>query len=117
MIVTIDGPSGTGKSTVARRVAKELHFVFFDTGAMFRTLAWGILLSRTHHANEEEVIAFLKNHPIVVRKVGEELRYFLGQTDATDHLRSPEVSQLASKISTIQYVRQVLKETQQKEAI
>jgi cytidylate kinase len=48
MIVTIDGPSGTGKSTVARLLACKLGFSFFDTGAMYRALAWWILQTFKH---------------------------------------------------------------------
>lgn len=46
MIIAIDGPSGTGKSTVARAVARRLGFIFFDTGAMYRSVAWKILHDR-----------------------------------------------------------------------
>ena len=55
MIITIDGPSGTGKSTVAREVAKRLGFTFFDTGAMYRSVAWQILHEGVDPADQKQV--------------------------------------------------------------
>ena len=55
MIITIDGPSGTGKSTVAKSVAEKLHFSYFDTGAMYRAISWFILQKGTSLADQEAI--------------------------------------------------------------
>src|SRR5689334_19479806 len=74
MIVTIDGPSGTGKSTVARLVAKELQFLFVDTGGMFRSIAYGLLFHRVDIADTKALTSFLKDHPVTIKNG----RFFLG---------------------------------------
>jgi CMP/dCMP kinase len=108
MIVTIDGPSGTGKSTVAKRVAEKLGFTYCDTGAMFRAIAYGILKAKIDHTNHEKVKEFLVHNGVKVVLVGKKMHYFLGEADVTEHLRSLEVTEMSSKIATIQAVREKL---------
>ena len=57
--IAIDGPAGAGKSTIARRAAKELSFIYVDTGAMYRTIALGLLRRGTDIGNEQELLAAL----------------------------------------------------------
>ena len=68
MIITIDGPSGTGKSTVAKKVAKKLGVIYYDTGAMFRGVAWALLERGIPLSDEEKVEAFLKIFSFDIRK-------------------------------------------------
>lgn len=112
MIITIDGPSGTGKSTVAKRVAAALGFTYCDTGAMFRTIAYGIFSSKVDPLQEDSVKEFLKNNAIEVKLVSGKMHFFLKGIDVTEHLRSREVTEIASKIATIRAVRERLKELQ-----
>lgn len=106
MIIAIDGPSGTGKSTVAKEVARRLGYTFFDTGAMYRSIAW---LARQRNASylEEEIAPILKEFDFEIRseKNGDK-RYFVNGEDVSESIRTSEISLAASKISTMALVRQ-----------
>jgi CMP/dCMP kinase len=114
MLITIDGPSGTGKSTVARRVAQMLAATFVDTGAMFRSLAAALLLKEIPLDNSTAVCHFLQNHPLKIVREDTIFRYLVGDLDVTDHIRRRDVTDFASKISTMKEVRDLLKELQRK---
>lgn len=108
MIITIDGPAGTGKTTVAHTLAKEIGFTYFDTGAMYRALTYGILSQGIDLSNKEALQHFLDTNPIrIERRLGEK-RYFLGQEDVTSKIRSEEVTGLVSKVSSYGTVRDKL---------
>jgi len=107
MIITIDGPAGTGKSTVAKLVAKDLGFLYVDTGALFRSLAYGIRLLRIDYEHDATLADFLENHPLSINSNGSQ--FFLGDIDTTPFIRDPEVSQFASKIAVMKRVRETIK--------
>ncbi len=88
MIVTIDGPAGAGKSTVAKRLANALGFEYLNTGAMYRGLAW-FGLQQGVDWNDSEAVGRLGD-VMELRIVG--LRTFWGETDITDAVRTPEVT-------------------------
>ena len=108
IIIAIDGPSGVGKSTIARKLAAELSCLYVDTGAMFRCLAlsWGKQgcpesdLS-LHELSENTKIDF-KDENI-----------FCDEIDVTDQIRSEKISSLASRISLFPSIREVMKKKQQ----
>lgn len=105
MIVTIDGPAGSGKSTTARGVADHLGYVYLDTGAMYRTVALGFLradVSPTPDAARD----LLPSLKVDVQYRADTMRVFLDEEDVTDHIRSPEVSAVVSDISTLKPVRE-----------
>jgi len=109
MIIAIDGPAGTGKSTVAKGVAKKLGFTYFDTGAMYRTAAWwlnqqGIPLD-DQEALAREIPRFV--YDIQTQSDGSK-RYFAGEVDVTKEIRMPEISSLASKIAVYPEIRTAL---------
>lgn len=108
MIVTIDGPSGTGKTTVARNVAKQLHFVYFDTGAMYRAFTW-LTMQRGIDINDSEAIQkCLEEFDYkIVDKQGQK-HYFLGAVDVTDAIRSSAVTKAVSAVSALKQVRTFL---------
>ena len=108
MIVTIDGPSGTGKSTVAKRVAKSLGFTYVDTGAMFRAMAAGLILNGIDPSNHALFTKYIQENSLVLKKEHDITRYYFGKLDVTDHLRSLDVTELSSKISTLKEVRDKL---------
>lgn len=109
MIITIDGPSGTGKSTVAKAVAKRLGFTFFDTGAMYRSVAWKVLHEKIDPANEREVEGSLADFQYEIRlDENLERRYFVGGTDVSDSIREPRISSVASRIAAYSGVRKAL---------
>src|SRR3546814_361767 len=105
MIIAIDGPSGTGKSTVARAVAAELGFAFFDTGAMYRSVAWWVDQEKIDPQNEAEIARRLPEFRFEIRSKGKNERiYFVNDQDITTEIRSHSISSLASKVSTFRAV-------------
>jgi cytidylate kinase len=109
MIITIDGASGTGKSTIARGVAQHLGFAFFDTGAMYRSVAWKILQEGIDPSDRNRVTEMLPHfqYQIKADSKGERL-YFVGDVDVTLEIRSQEISSLASEVAVYPEVRQAL---------
>jgi len=112
MIITIDGPSGTGKSTVAKKIADKLHFTYLDTGAMFRSYAYGILNKRINPLNKNEVVTFIHHTSLHIRGDTTKKQFFLDDLEVTPYLREQDVADAASKISTYAEVRDVLKQLQ-----
>ncbi len=106
MIITIDGTSGTGKTTVARRVADCLHLVYYDTGAMYRAVALALLRKKIELNNESELNQFFENFTFEIRGDGGAKRYFIYNEEVTREIRSLEVTQVASKIAAMRKVRE-----------
>lgn len=107
MIITIDGPSGTGKSTVARGVAKKLGFTFFDTGAMYRSFAWLVLKERIDPSDEEKIITLLPQFQYEIRTMKDGGRhYFVQELDVTAEIRSQAISMASSQIAVYPLVRE-----------
>ncbi len=103
MIITIDGPAGAGKSTVARRLAARLGIEFLDTGAGYRAVAL-FLLQRQHDAAlPDEALAALLPH---IRFEFRDPAYFLNGEEVTLALRQPEVSEMASRLAERGLVRE-----------
>jgi cytidylate kinase len=114
MIITIDGPVATGKSTIARKLAEALGYIYFDTGAMYRSLTYGILKHRINIENVEELEHFLKSFDLDIKMhKGEEKSYCYEGEDITLKIRTPEVTEMVSKISAIPSVRKKLVALQQ----
>lgn len=108
MIITIDGPSGTGKSTVARQLAERLHFVYFDTGAMYRAFTWFVL---EHHVDLDDkagIQKLLENFDFSISEKRGEKHYFVGQHDVTLVIRSRLVTAQVSAVSALREVRTYL---------
>lgn len=112
MIITIDGPAGTGKTTVARMLAEELGFTYFDTGAMYRAITYGIISKKINLDDQAAVEAFLEANPVTIRRHLGEKSFYLGDENVTNKIRSPEVTSLVSKVSAIKAVRDKLVATQ-----
>lgn len=109
MIITIDGPVATGKSTIARGLADELGYIYFDTGAMYRALTYGIIKHKINPDNPEELANFLKTFDVDIKMHrGEDQIYSVEGEDVSLKIRTPEVTNLVSKISAIPMVRQKL---------
>lgn len=104
MIVTIDGPAGSGKSTTARRAASRLGYVYLDTGAMYRAVALAFLRAGAE-ATSEGATAVLPSTDIDVRYEADGMHVFLNGQDVTDDLRTAEVGGIVSQISTLAPVR------------
>ncbi|MBI2743840.1 MAG: (d)CMP kinase [Chlamydiales bacterium] len=108
VIVTIDGPAGTGKSTVARRVADSLHFSYFDTGAMYRAVTWKILQEGIDLKETSALEKLLEELSFRIVEEKGSKRYFVGDTDVTEEIRTPEITSRVSEISALLCVRSAL---------
>ncbi len=115
MIVAIDGPSGTGKSTVAKSVAARLGFTFFDTGAMYRSFAYWILKNGVPSTHPEEVSKWISSFQFSITKNQEaERAYLVNGIDVTQEIRSPEISSISSQIATYPEVRKAMVKMQRR---
>ena len=114
MIITIDGPSGVGKSTVSKSVARKLGFTYLDTGAMYRAVALQVKRESVDPGDEKKLKSLLDNTEIrLVRNNNGELVILLNNEDVTGLIRTPEVSKLSSDVATKRAVRVKLVELQQ----
>jgi CMP/dCMP kinase len=121
LTIAIDGPAGSGKSSVARRVSAVLGYLYLDSGAMYRALALKALRQGVSVDNEgalEKLAAGthmeLKPPTPEQEKAGSKNRVFLDGEEVTDAIRTPEVAQAASRLATIAGVRRVLVAEQQR---
>ena len=110
MIVTIDGPAGAGKSTVAKLLAKRLGYQYLDTGAMYRAVAWALYDKQL----ELDDLAAVQRALAEIQLSMKDGRVLVNQKDVTDQLREPVVSQNASRVATHGAVREKLVELQRK---
>jgi CMP/dCMP kinase len=108
LIIAIDGPVGSGKSTVARLVAELLGYVYLDSGAMYRGVAWKALREHVPLNSEEGLAALARATRIDLLSSDGGFRVLVDGTDVTDQIRSAEVAQGASKVAVIAGVRAVL---------
>lgn len=110
--IAIDGPAGAGKSTIARRVAKELSFIYVDTGAMYRAMAVYLIQNQVDGADTEKVAAVCKNADISIEYEDGQQIVLLNGKNVNAHLRSEEVGNMASLSSANPAVRSHLLELQ-----
>lgn len=108
LIIAIDGPVGSGKSTVARRVAELLGYVYVDTGAMYRALALKAQRNSISLDAEDRLAQMAGETHIDLRSEGGGQNILLDGEDVSAAIRSPEVAQASSKIAVIPGVRRVL---------
>lgn len=113
MIIALDGPSGTGKSTVAKELAKRLGFTFFDTGSMYRCVAWKLLDEQIDPSDELQVSALMACFSYEIRG-DKERRYFVNGQDVTDLIRTQTISAVSSQIAVYPEVRKALVQIQRK---
>jgi len=115
MIIAIDGPSGTGKSTVAKEVARRLGFVYFDTGAMYRAFAWKSLQEQIAPTDEEGLRRLIEHFQFDIQtdRSGEK-HYLVNDVDVTHKIRVQEISNLSSQISIYPFVRQAMVKIQRR---
>ncbi|MEE9145606.1 MAG: (d)CMP kinase [Candidatus Binatia bacterium] len=112
LIIAIDGPAGAGKSTVAKRLAMELGYTYMDTGAMYRAFAWKVKKEETDLGNEKELKKALEETRIELMEQNSHLRVLIDGVDVTVQIRTPEISQMASKVSALKMVREKMVEFQ-----
>ncbi|MBQ3072125.1 MAG: (d)CMP kinase [Oscillospiraceae bacterium] len=111
--VAIDGPAGSGKSTIAKRLAKELGYVYVDTGAIYRTVGYYIWICGIGGRDGDGVRRLLDDVNVRIEYPGDGLQHmFLNGRDITEDIRTPEISSYASQVSAHKCVRDFLLDTQ-----
>lgn len=111
--IAIDGPSGAGKSTVSKAVAKALGYIYIDTGAMYRTLAYkAVSMGIDISSQVSDVEKMLADTVLDIRHAEDGQHMFADGADVTSYIRTPEVSMGASAISAIPFVRSWLLDMQ-----
>lgn len=113
MIVAIDGPAGSGKSTTAKRVADAMGWLYLDTGAMYRTIGLAFL-DRNAPFTTEAAEGLLDGLDLDLRMGTNGLRACLDGVDVTERIRTPEASEAASRVSTFPAVRERLVDEQRR---
>ena len=108
MIVAIDGPAATGKSTSAKKVARELGFTHLDTGAMYRCVTLSVLRDQITLDNENALSQLLNELDIRLEKLDDELVVYLNGEDVSDEIRKAEVTSYVSTVSAVSQVRNAL---------
>lgn len=111
--IAIDGPAGAGKSSISRAASAKLEFLYVDTGALYRTVALGVLRTGLKPEETDAVVANLQSTKVDLKFVDGEQRVFLNGEDVSEEIRLPEVSAAASAVSAIPEVRQFLFDLQQ----
>lgn len=117
MIITIDGPIATGKSTIAKKLAEEIGFIYFDTGAIFRSLTYALIKNRVDYKNPEILEEYLESFDFDIIIDHGEKEYYLGKENITELIRTQEVTSRVSEIAALGMVREKLKEIQREYAI
>jgi len=112
--VAIDGPAGSGKSTVAKKIALKLGLIYIDTGAMYRTVALFCMRKGIDTKNEEEVVNVLSEINMEIAQENGIQKIFLDGEDVTDKIRTAEIGRGASDVAVILSVREKLVQIQRK---
>ncbi|MBS5079597.1 MAG: (d)CMP kinase [Clostridiales bacterium] len=110
--IAIDGPAGAGKSTIAKRVAKELSFIYVDTGAMYRAIALYLIRSKVSPADQEALKKACENIEITISYQNGEQQVILNGENITGLIRTEEVGNMASTASAHSLVREKLLDLQ-----
>lgn len=105
--VAIDGPAGAGKSTIAKTAAKELGFIYVDTGALYRAVAYNAVKTGAID-DEQKIIDMLDSTKVELKYVNGVQAVYLNGEDVSAFIRTPEISMGASKVSAIPQVRAFL---------
>lgn len=105
--VAIDGPAGAGKSTIAKAAAKELGFIYVDTGALYRAVAYNAVKNGVID-DEQGIISMLDDTKVELKYVEGVQSVYLNDEDVSGFIRTPEISMGASKVSAIPQVREFL---------
>lgn len=113
-VIAIDGPAGVGKTTTAKLVAKKLGYIYIDTGAMYRAVAWKSLKERTGLSDSRKLKSMLAKLDMRIISENARMKILIDGEDITGRLRTRTITELSSKISAIREVRQYLAKIQRK---
>lgn len=108
MVVAIDGPAGSGKSSVSREVARRLGFGYLDTGAVYRALAWHALRRRIDTSDATAVVEALAGFEVAVSTDPADRSVRVGDVEVTDAIREPAVTDAVSGVARVPVVRRAV---------
>jgi len=114
LVVTIDGPAGAGKSTTARALATKLGYIYLDTGALYRAVAWKAKVSEINYSDSIAVQNLLQQMDLHVKLEDDTTWTIVDSQDVTAYLRDPEVTRIASRVAAMPEVRAWLLPVQQR---
>jgi cytidylate kinase len=113
-VIAIDGPSGSGKSSVSRQVSRTLDFAFLDTGAMYRALTWWCLHEGVDLDDADAVTSAAHTFPLTIGTDPDAPTVHVGGTDVASAIRETRISEQVSKVATIVPVREILRRLQRR---
>lgn len=116
-VIAIDGPAASGKSSVARELARRLGFVYVNSGAMYRAVTWYVLEHAVHPNDSERIVPLVQTAPLRCELVNNRSRIFIGEVDPGPYLREDRVNDNVSQVSTVPEVRKILVEKMRKYAL
>jgi cytidylate kinase len=114
VVIAIDGPAGSGKSSTAKQVAARLGILHLDTGAMYRAITLKCLRGKIHYQDHVKIAALLKNTSISFSGAAPDMRVWMDSEDITDAIRSDDVTKNVSDYCAVPVVRIVLVDLQRK---
>ncbi|MBA1435079.1 (d)CMP kinase [Bombilactobacillus bombi] len=112
MQIAIDGPASAGKSTIAKIIADKLNYIYTDTGAMYRAVTWLAWQKQVDFGNENQITDLIQKIPINFRILKGQQRIFVGDTDVSEAIRTPFITNNVSQVSSLPLVRQLMVEQQ-----
>lgn len=107
-VIAIDGPAASGKSSVARELARRLSFVYVNSGAMYRSVTWTVLERAIDPADKNAIAKFITGSHLDGKFVDGEFHLLIDDVDLTEHLHEDRVNAEVSRVSTVPEVRRLL---------
>ncbi|MFH0947394.1 MAG: (d)CMP kinase [Elusimicrobiota bacterium] len=112
LVIAIDGPAGAGKSTIAKIVARELGYLYIDTGAMYRAITWKVMVNKIDLRDKRKIVEMSKKTDIKLIQTDDKLKVFVDGKNVSEKIRSENVTKNTNTIAAIQGVRKILREKQ-----
>ena len=113
-IITIDGPAGSGKSTVSRLLAKKIDFLYLDTGAMYRAVAFQAAREGVDFSDGKKLRKLCRSLDLKFNTDGNSNKLYIGKKDISLAIRDPEMDMLSSRVSAVKEVREAMTALQRK---